>query len=451
MRRFGLYSRRVVCDKEVREATITIEDGKITYVEFGLVGDTGKNIEDLGNAVIMPGLIDSHVHINEPGRTDWEGFDTATRAAAAGGITTLIDMPLNSSPVTTNATALDTKLDAARKSIHVNCGFYGGLVPGSARNVVGLIEGGVFGIKAFLTHSGIDEFPNVDQRQLEEVLPTLKKYNTPLLVHAELDSPHKDQKALDQNPTSYLAFLKSRPKSWEDNAIRMMIGLCKQFRSRIHIVHLSSSNSIQPLQDAIDSGLPISTETCPHYLFFNAEGIGDGETLLKCAPPIREKQNNELLWGALKNGTISFVVTDHSPAPPSLKEIESGDFKKAWGGIAGLQYSLPVVWTEACKRGFTLSDLSELMSTRVAEFLGISNHKGKIAKGYDADLIVWHPEKEFTVTTGNIHHKHKITPYLDQRLKGVVERTYVLGECVFNHGKFESLNKGRILTRTNYG
>lgn len=451
MKGFALHSKRVVTDEGIKEATIVIRDEKIESIGHGDVHHKEVLFEDFGNAVIMPGLIDSHVHINEPGRTDWEGFDTATRAAAAGGITTLIDMPLNSSPVTTTAQAFFLKEESAKKTLHVNCGFYGGIIPGNLNELKGLIDSGVFGIKAFLTYSGIDEFPNVSEQHLREALPILKKYSAPLLVHAELAAPHKDEGLLEQNPTSYMAFLKSRPKSWEDNAIRLMIDLCEEFKSPVHIVHLSSSNSITPLKEAIGKGIAISTETCPHYLFFNAEDIQNKQTQLKCAPPIRGRENNNLLWDAVKNRIISFIVTDHSPSLPGMKALESGNFKKAWGGIAGLQFSLPAVWTKAKERGFTLPDISSLMSSNVARFLTLEKSKGKIAEGFDADLIVWHPEREFTVTKSMIQHRHKITPYEGQHLRGVVERTYVAGHKVFENGKFHSLNKGKILKRTYHG
>lgn len=447
MNRFGLYSKRVITSKGLREATIVVCDGKIESVVSGKPDLGPLSVDDLGDSVIMPGLIDSHVHINEPGRTSWEGFDTATKSAAAGGITTLIDMPLNSSPVTINKAAFGTKVNSAKDSIHVNCGFYGGIVPGNLEDLDQLIQSGVFGIKAFLTHSGIDEFPNVDEEHLRKALPIIRKYNIPLLVHAELDEPHADQALLETNSRSYIAYLKSRPRSWEDNAIALMIDLCREFNVPIHIVHLSSSNSVGPLKQAISRGLPISVETCPHYLVFNAEEISDGQTQLKCAPPIREKANNEQLWQAIKNKLISFVVTDHSPSLPGLKALESGNFKKAWGGIAGLQFSLPVVWTSAKTRGFTIEDISVLMSLNVAKFLGLDDRKGKLEKGYDADITVWNPEQEFTVAENIIQHRHKVTPYNGLTLNGIIERTYIAGNKVFENGSFIQLLKGKILLK----
>ena len=448
MEKFGLHSKQVLIDDRLVEATVFVQNGKIDRIELGSLPEQQEiPVEDLSDLVIMPGLIDCHVHINEPGREEWEGFDTATRAAAAGGITTLIEMPLNADPVTTTRDAFEKKVTATVGKLHVNCGFWGGIVPENIDDLDGLIESGVFGIKAFLTHSGIDEFPNVREEDLREGLPILKRHNVPLLVHAELDQPNDSQQNLDENPTSYQAYLKSRPKSWEDGAIQLMIDLCKEFETPIHIVHLSSSNSIELLSNAKEAGLPISTETCPHYLFFNAEEIPDGQTQYKCAPPIREQTNNDKLWQAAKDGLFSFIVSDHSPALPEIKELKSGNLKKAWGGIAGLQFNLPVFWTKARNYDFSVTEISQLMSTNVATFLKMEDRKGAIAEGYDADLTVWDPKDSFEVTKEIINFRHKITPYLGHRLEGVVRRTYVAGELVYRDGTFEALGKGKVLTR----
>ena len=450
MYRFALHSTRVLTPQGLQEATIVVNGKKIESLKVGRQKSEVVTVEDLGNNVIMPGLIDSHVHINEPGRTDWEGFNTATRAAAAGGITTLVDMPLNSSPVTTDVMSLQLKVDAAKKSLHVNCGFYGGVIPTNLSDLPGLLEAGVMGIKAFLTHSGIDDFPNVTEEHLRKALPLLKKFGVTLLVHAELDEPHPDQKFIEENPTSYSAYLRSRPKSWEDKAINMLIRLCEEYQTRIHIVHLSSANSIAPIKAAIKKGLPISVETCPHYLVFHAEEIKDKQTQFKCAPPIREKQNNEQLWKAVRDKVISFIVTDHSPSLPEMKELKSGSFKKAWGGIAGLQFSLPAFWTHARQHGFTIEGVAMLMSSNVAKFLDLEKTKGKLGAGYDADLVVWNPEKEFVVTRDIIQHKHKLTPYEGLKLSGVVERTYVNGSLIFENGDFHALHKGVVIRRKNW-
>ena len=361
--RQALHSTRVITSKGVIEATLILGDGKILEVLAGRVEGGGIPFESVGDKVVMPGVIDAHVHINEPGRTGWEGFETATKAAAAGGITTLIEMPLNASPVTTTMDAFKLKLEAAKGKLHVNCGFYGGVIPGNIKDLDGLLNAGVFGIKAFLTHSGIDEFPNVTEADLRKALPILKKLGAKLLVHCELESANAQhvtrQHATD--PRGYANYLASRPPHWETDAIALMIRLSEEFDVHVHIVHVSAAEALPLIRDAKKRGLRITAETCPHYLVFCAEEIPDGATEFKCAPPIRERANNELLWEALKDGTLDFVATDHSPAPPDIKEQQSGDFMKAWGGIAGLQFLLPAFWTGAKKRGFSLGDVARLL------------------------------------------------------------------------------------------
>jgi allantoinase len=441
---FAIHSKRTLTPEGMKDATVFIANEKIDKV---VEGRTNEDVEliDVGDDVLMPGLIDSHVHINEPGRTDWEGFETATKSAAAGGITTLVDMPLNSTPVITNAKAFREKIDSANGKLFVNCGFWGGLVPGNANDIQPLINAGVLGFKAFLTHSGIDDFPNVDAGDLEKAAEFLSKKNIPLLVHAELDWKHEGLEAFEKNPKSYHAFLNSRPKEWEDEAIALMIDLCETFNMKVHIVHLSSANSIEALKAARRKGLPVTVETCPHYLFFNAENIPDGDTRFKCTPPIREKANNDLLFEALKDGLIDFVVTDHSPAPPEMKKHETGNLKEAWGGIASLQFSLPVMWTLFKKYGMSLIDLSRLMSVNVAKFLSLDQSKGKIDAGFDADLVVWNPDATFKVRQSMIQHRHKLTPYEGIELSGVVKETYVRGKKVFDNGSFVSSPNGKII------
>ncbi len=451
-----------------------------------------ENIEviELGDKILMPGVIDPHVHINEPGRTAWEGFETATMAALAGGITTMIDMPLNSSPVTTSAVAFDEKVLASKNKLHTNVGLWGGVVPGNENEIEPLIKKGVMGFKAFLTHSGIDEFPNATEEDLCMAMPIIAKYNLPLLVHCELISneqqaigneqpatsneqpatsneqpaiSNEKQETRNEHPVSsiqhpvssiqhpvssnnsYQNYLNSRPKKWEDDAIAMMIRLCEKFNCRVHIVHLSSADSLQQIAAAKQKGLPITVETGQHYLYFNAEEIEDGRTEFKCAPPIREKENNDQLWQALQEGLIDFVATDHSPATPSLKEIESGDFMKAWGGIASIQFALPVLWTAAKKRNATFNDIAKWLCENPAKLINKENSKGKIAAGFDADLIVLDDEKIFTVTKEIILHKHKVTPYINEQLYGVVEQVYLAGEKVFADGKMNQPNSGKIL------
>ena len=438
----ALHSIRVLLPDGIQEAVILIDKGIIIDVVNQL--PTTDNIEliELGSKLLMPGVIDPHVHINEPGRTEWEGFDTATKAALAGGITTLVDMPLNSSPVTTSAIAFDEKIAAIKNKLHTNVGLWGGIIPGNDKEIEPLIQKGVLGFKAFLTHSGIDDFPNATENDLRKAMPIIAKYNLPLLVHCELTDDEQRAKGI---PQSYQNYLQSRPKIWEDDAIAMMIRLCKEFNCRTHIVHLSSADSLEQIAAAKQKGLPLTVETGQHYLYFSAEEIDDGQTQFKCAPPIREKENNDKLWQALKDGLIDFVATDHSPATPDLKELLTGNFMKAWGGIASLQFALPVLWTAAKKRNATFNDMAKWLCENPAKLIGKENSKGKIAKGFDADLIVLDDEKTFVVTTEIILHKHKTTPYLNEQLFAVVEQTYLAGEKVYEEGKFVELNKGKII------
>jgi allantoinase len=363
-------------------------------------------------------------------------------------------MPLNSSPVTTTTKAFDEKVKAATSygltgtvrpgQLHTNCGFWGGIVTGNENEIEPLIRKGVLGFKAFLTHSGIDEFPNVTEEDLRKAMPIIAKYQLPLLVHCELSNGAGSQKP--EVRRLYPNYVASRPKKWEDDAIALMIRLCEEFNCRVHIVHLSSADSIEQIAKAKQKRLPLTAETGQHYLYFNAENIQDGQTQFKCAPPIREKVNNEKLWQALKEGIIDFVATDHSPAPPEMKELASGDFMKAWGGISSIQFALPVLWTAARKHDCSLNDTAKWLSENPSILAGKQSSKGKIAKGYDADLVVWDPDQHFTVAETMIYHKHKITPYLGEELYGVVEQTYLKGEKVFDKGEF-ILNKGRILLR----
>jgi len=403
------------------------------------VEQEGIPFESVGDKVIMPGVIDAHVHINEPGHTEWEGFETATKAAAAGGITTMVEMPLNASPVTTTVEALKLKLEAAKGKLHVNVGFYGGVIPGNIDDLDGLLKAGVFGIKAFLTHSGIDEFPNVNEADLRKALPILKSHNAKLLVHCELESPSNvTLSPSKRNPRSYAEYLASRPSKWETDAIALMIRLSAEFDVHVHIVHVSSAEALPLIRDAKKRGVRITAETCPHYLVFCAEEIPDGATEYKCAPPIRERANNALLWEALKDGTLDFVATDHSPAPPDIKEQQSGDFIKAWGGIAGLQFLLPAFWTRARLRSFSLEDVARLLCEHPAQFLGLKQ-KGRIAPGCDADLVIWDPEARVVVKEQDIQHRHKLTPYAGRTFNGLVQRTIVEGRTVFVDGSFVNL------------
>ena len=456
----AIHSNRVITPGGIIDATIFIKDGKITDISPGA---PSENIIDVKDKILMPGVIDPHVHINEPGRTAWEGFDTATRAAIAGGITSLVDMPLNSSPVTTTLYGFEQKLLATKNQLHTNCGFWGGIVPGNSNEIEALIDKGVLGFKAFLIDSGIDEFPKVSEIDLRKAMPVIAKHKLPLLVHCELnnnkhpatsfedlsgnDSAHGTRSTGFYERTSYQNYLSSRPKQWENDAIALMIRLCEEYSCPVHIVHLSSAESIEQIKNAKQKGLPVTVETAQHFLYFTAEQINDGQTQFKCAPPIRESANNELLWNALKNETIDFVATDHSPVTPVLKELKSGDFKRAWGGIASLQLALPVLWTSGRRRNCSLNDISKWMSSNPAKLMRKNNSKGKISIGFDADLIIWDADATFVVTEQLLHHKHKVTPYLGEELFGVVEQTYIGGINVFDKGIFKHLNKGKIITK----
>lgn len=459
---FGIYSKHVHTPDGVKEAVVVVSDGKITDIIAPELAHPDCQIEDLSDLHLMPGLIDSHVHVNEPGRTEWEGFRTATRAAAAGGITTIADMPLNCDPVTTTAKAFQIKLDALKGSaskskskkktaglaegeeedkLWVDCAFYGGVVPGNSGELEKMIEMGVKGFKCFLIHSGIDEFPNVSENDLREAMPILAKHNIPLLVHAELDCGQCREEEWS-DPRSYKSFLASRPRKWENDAIDMMIKLCREFGGPVHIVHLSSSDALSEISLLKRDGLPFTVETCPHYLSFEAESIPDGDPRFKCAPPIREAENREKLWRGLTAGLIDFVVSDHSPCVPDKKFLPEGDLKRAWGGISSLQFGLPVIWTEAQKRKLELSDLVEWMCARPAKFLGLDDRKGAIKVGYDADLIAFDPKADFQINKDIIQHKHKVTPYEGKQLKGVVRKTYVRGRLVYENGKLTTHASG---------
>ncbi len=440
----AFVSTRIVTPKGVLDGAVVVQAGKIVDVGRRDEVSDSVSIRDFGNLVVMPGLIDPHVHINEPGRTEWEGFATATRAAAAGGTTFLVDMPLNSDPVTTTSRALTEKVEAARGKLQVDCGFYGGLVPGNIPDLPRLLEGGVLGIKAFMIDSGIADFPPADAVTIAAGMSVIAKYDVPLLVHAELGQPGSVQPPGPQ--TRYLDYLASRPASWETDAVRLMAALSSSHDCAVHVVHLSASASLSIISSARAGGARLTVETCPHYLYFDAESIVDGSTLFKCAPPIRDRHNNDLLFEALSDGEIDFVASDHSPVVPSAKAIESGDFTKAWGGIASLQLRLPVMWTLARSHGLSLEHVTSWLSSKPAQFLGLSTSKGRLAPGGDADFVVWDPEREFTVTTELLHDRHKLTPYLGRRLFGRVHATYLRGEPVFQVDAF-SEPRGRIVLR----
>lgn len=442
---FVLRGRRVVLSDGERPASIWIDDGRIVSVRDFEMVDVGSKIVDAGDLVVSPGLVDSHVHVNEPGRTEWEGFETATRAAAAGGITTLVDMPLNSIPATVNVRSLEAKRSAARGRCHVDVAFWGGVVPGNAPDIQRLAEAGVRGFKCFLTPSGVDEFPAVAEADLRPALAALARVRTPslpLLVHAE--DPDR-LKVPSGNPRAYRTFLAMRPAEAEASAIKFIAALCAEYHVASHIVHVSSAEGVAAVAAARAAGVDITAETCPHYLTFVAGDIPDGATVFKCAPPIRDAADREALWDALRSGTCGMVVTDHSPAPPALKQVVSGDFVGAWGGIASLELSLAAVWTEASNRGFGPADIARWMSHQPAIVSGLSDRKGAIGPGYDADLIVWDPDAQFVVKGANLQQRHKLTPYDGRALRGVVRTTYLAGVNVWDEGALVAASRGRLL------
>lgn len=442
---FELSSRRVITMDGVRDAVVVVRDGMIAQITEHRSVPRSIPVEDCGDHVIMAGLVDTHVHVNEPGRTEWEGFVSATKAAAAGGVTTIVDMPLNSHPVTTTSEALAAKLSAAKGKLFVDCGFYAGLVPGNSKKLRSLIDEGVLGVKAFLIDSGIDEFQPAAVSDVRATMEILAESDVPLLVHAELDVSQINNVVAPSDIKSYAGYLSSRPRRWEHDAIELMIKLCSEYRCRVHIVHLSSADVVVLLGEARRSGLPLTVETCPHYLYFAAEEIANGATLLKCAPPIREAENREGLWNALEEGIIDMVVSDHSPCPPQMKLSDTDDFLKAWGGIASLQYGLSVVWTSASQRGISISDVSDWMCRRPAELVGLSNRKGALRSGNDADIVVWDPEASFKVDPSDIVHHHKITPYAGHILRGKVEKTFLAGRKIYDGGRFSDEFHGRIV------
>ncbi|HKV12639.1 MAG TPA: allantoinase AllB [Thermoanaerobaculia bacterium] len=447
-----LRSQRVVTPQEIRPASVWIREGRIERVAAPDEVPSGAPVEDFGEMVVMPGIVDTHVHINEPGRTEWEGFETATRAAAAGGITTLVDMPLNSIPATTTREGLRAKVEVARGQCQVDAGFWGGVVPGNAGELPGLWQDGVLGFKAFLAPSGVDEFQHVEEKDLREALPVLARLGAPLLVHAELPGPIEAAAGVWEGAgpaglREYSRYLRSRPDAAEVEAVELLVRLCRETGARVHVVHVSSAEVLPILRRARAEGLPLTAETCPHYLTFTAEEIPEGALAFKCAPPIRSRENRERLWEALREGLLDLVATDHSPSPVDRKQVKTGDFRGAWGGIASLQLSLPAVWTEARKRGFKPADLAEWMCAAPARLAGLQDRKGAIAPGRDADLVVWDPDAHFMVEPLSLQHRHKRTPYAGRTLDGVVHRTLLRGETVYDDGVFPVAPSGRLLLR----
>jgi allantoinase len=442
--------KRVVTPDGERAAAIHVRGGVVTALtEFNEV-PSRVAIHEAGDLVVMPGIVDTHVHINEPGRTEWEGFSSATRAAAAGGVTTSVEMPLNSIPSTTSAGAFREKLAAAAGKLWVDAGFWGGLVPGNIAELRPLWEAGVFGFKCFLVPSGVPEFEFVTKEHLRSALPELVALGAPLLGHAEMPEPIEKAVAnLPKNASArrYSRWLASRPRDAENEAVALLLRLSREFNARIHIVHLSSCDAIPVLQHARNEGAKVSVETCPHYLTFTAEEVPEGATEFKCAPPIREQENREKLWEGLANGTIDFIATDHSPCPPAMKLPEEGDFLRAWGGIASLQLSLPAVWTQASARGYAVTHVAKWLCEGPARLAGLDRRKGSIAVGCDADFAIWNPDEKFRVDPVQLHHRHKITPYAGRELKGMVATTFLRGRKIFERGEFSASPIGHVLLR----
>jgi allantoinase len=434
--------RAVLPDGETG-ADVAVTDGRIIAVEApgSELGERATAVVQLtSDEVLLPGIVDSHVHVNDPGRTEWEGFETATKAAASGGVTTIVDMPLNSIPPTVDVAALEVKRKAADGETWVDVGFWGGAVPGNVAQLRPLHEAGVFGFKCFLLHSGVDEFPALAAAEVEAAMREIASFDGLLIVHAE--DPDEIAHAANAGGRAYADFLASRPRQAENLAIAHLIDQSRVTGCRIHILHVSSAEALPMIRQAEADGVRISAETCPHYLTFTSEEIADGATQFKCCPPIRESSNRDLLWEGLRDGAIDIVVSDHSPSTADLKHLDTGDFGTAWGGISSLQLGLAAVWTEARQRGFTLSDVVRWMSRGPADQTGLTR-KGRIAVGADADFAVFAPDDRQTVDAARLQHKNPITPYAGRQLTGVVRSTWLRGERI----DIDAPPRGRQLTR----
>jgi allantoinase len=451
-----IFSDRVVMDDRIAPATVTVADGRIASVTRG---PAPSGSLDLSGLVLMPGLVDTHVHVNEPGRTDWEGFETATMAAAAGGITTIVVMPLNCTPAATTREALLGEAAAAAGKCLIDYGLWGGVVPGNAGELEGMWEAGALGFKCFLVDSGVPDFAACNEGDLRQAMSVLARLGAPgsrppLLAHAEdpdIIACSQQEARLADEPRSYRRYLASRSRNGERGAIATVRGLCMETGVPTHIVHLADASALRRLARDRAQVRPITVETCPHYLTFAAEEIGDGQTLFKCAPPIRESRHGRGLWNGLRARHIDLIASDHSPCPPSMKCLESGDFSKAWGGISSLQLGLPVVWTGASQRTFTPSDVARWMSLNPARLAGLHDRKGRIAPGFDADLIAFDPDAQWTVDQELLYHRHKPTPYHGMRLRGRVELSFLRGRRVFDRSQPDPFPKdkpGQWLKRT---
>lgn len=438
-----LRAQRAITHLGELPVAVGIQDGVITEL-FDLNSPAETREEIVVDGVLLPGLVDSHVHINEPGRTEWEGFETATRAAAVGGVTTVIDMPLNSIPPTVNVEALELKKKAATGKCSVDVGFWGGSIPGNVAQLQPLLDAGVFGFKCFLLHSGVDEFPESSLDDLAAALEVLAEVDGLMIVHAE-DSD-AITRASKPSSTRYVDFLNSRPKGAENVAIAQLIEESRRTGARVHVLHLSSADALAMIKSARVDGVRITAETCPHYLSLTAEEVADGATQYKCCPPIREANNQELLWQGLREGVIDMIVSDHSPCTPDLKIFDVGDFQTAWGGISSLQLGASIIWSQTETRRFSLYDMVQWMSARPAALAGLAQ-KGAIAVGKDADLIVFDPDATFTVDPTRLYHRNAVTPYAGKTLRGVVTSTWLRGTLVAKDGELVGAPQGRFLHR----
>jgi allantoinase len=439
-----IRSERVVLPDGVRPAAVQVRDGRIVDVSARTERVAGARELDAGDLVVMPGVVDTHVHVNEPGRAEWEGFAHATRAAAAGGVTTVVDMPLNSVPPTTTIAGWNAKRRAAAGQCHVDVGLWGGIVPGNLDDIEPLASAGALGFKCFLSPSGVAEFAHVGEDDLRAALPILARLGLPLLAHAELPAFLRTPTGA---PRRHSTWLHSRPAEAEHGAIHLLVRLAREYGAHVHVVHLASGDGLPTLASARAAGVNVTVETCPHYLTFAAEEIPDGATAFKCAPPIRARHHRERLWQALKAGEIDLVATDHSPAPPTLKHLDDGDFVRAWGGIASLQLGLSAVWTGAAARDVPVERLARWLCDGPARLAGLQSRKGRIAAGLDADIAIWDPDAEITVGSEPLHHRHPLTPYAGLTLRGRVRTTIVRGEIVFDDGKLTGPPRGELVRR----
>jgi allantoinase len=444
-------SEKIVTSKGVIAGTLHLAGGRIMRISS--IDDTGgatqQEILDANGLLVIPGLVDTHVHINEPGRADWEGFATATRAAAAGGVTTLLDMPLNSIPATTKASALEKKRKAAAPQARVDVGFLGGVVPGNNDDLPQLWQQGVYAFKCFMVPSGVKEFQHVTARDLHAALPVLAELRAPLMVHAELPGPIDAATASlgDKDRRAYSTYLASRPPAAEVDAVRLVLDLARRYAVRVHIVHVSACEVLPLLREARAERLPVTAETCPHYLAIESEQIPAGATEFKCAPPIRRRENRDHLWNALADGTIDAIVSDHSPCPPDMKKKDTGDFFAAWGGVASLELGLSIIWSEARKRGAPFESVVNWMAAAPAKLAGLHRVKGRISPGLQADFALVNPDEYFAVDPKQLKQRHPVTPYAGRTLHGKVHATYLRGELIYSGGEPIGDPRGQLLVR----